>query len=161
MTTRVRLAGGAACGAVWWATRHLRSPSVQHWRRSALGSDRIGQLHVRHGGNGDTVTVLLHGLVATGDVFGAAFDPITEAATLVVPDLLGFGRSLDEERTAFPVEDHLDTLDETLTALGLSATLFDPTFRPFRWPGPSQWLQRGRGQLPVAAGPSRQMDPSR
>ncbi len=121
MTTRVRLAGGAACGAVWWATRHLASPSVQHWRRSALGSDRIGRLHVRHGGNGDTVTILLHGLVATGDVFGAAFDPITEAATLVVPDLLGFGRSLDEARTAFPVGDHLDALDETLTALGPSA----------------------------------------
>ena len=147
MTTRVRLAGDAVCGAVWWASRHLRSPAVQNWRRSALGSERIGQLHVRHGGNGDTVTVLLHGLVATGDVFGAAFDPITDVATLVVPDLLGFGRSLNEARTAFPVEDHLDALDETLTGLGLSS-------RPIRLGGHSlgaavalRWAQRRGAQV--------------
>lgn len=148
MSSRAHLAGGAAaCGAAWWATHHRRSAAVRHWRPSALGSERIGPLHVRHGGSGDTVTVLLHGLVATGDVFGAAFDPITEAAALVVPDLLGFGRSLDEARTEFPVEDHLDTLDETLTGLGLSS-------RPIRLGGHSlgaavalRWAQRRGAQV--------------
>ncbi len=63
------------------------------------------------------MVVLFHGLVATGDVFGAAFDPLAERATLVVPDLLGFGRSLDETRSTFTVDDHLDALDAVVTAL--------------------------------------------
>lgn len=63
--------------------------------------------------------VLLHGLVATGDVFGAGFDPLADAATLVVPDLLGFGRSLDESRDRFEPGDHLDALDAMLAGLGL------------------------------------------
>lgn len=64
--------------------------------------------------------MLLHGLVATGDIFGAAFDPLAETATLVVPDLLGFGRSLDESRSQFEPDDHLDALDDMLELLGLN-----------------------------------------
>ena len=81
---------------------------------------------MRHGGSANPVVVLLHGLVATGDVFGAAFDPIADQATLVVPDLLGFGRSLDDSRERFTPDDHLDALDEMLDALGLAA-------RPVAW----------------------------
>ncbi len=65
--------------------------------------------------------ILLHGLVSTGDVFGAGFDRIAESNRLVVPDLLGFGRSLDEDRQEFATVDHLDALDE----MALQADLMD------------------------------------
>lgn len=123
MTLRPAAAvGGAAVGvaAGWWATRHLRSPAVRGWQPSSVPGERAGALHVRHAGNAGPVVVLLHGLVATGDIFGATFDPIAEDATLVVPDLLGFGRSLDESRERFAPDDHLDALDEMLDALGLA-----------------------------------------
>ncbi len=89
------------------------------WRPSVLPYRRAGPLHVRTAGSGDTVTVLLHGLVATGDIFGAAFDQLAESTTLIIPDLLGFGRSLDETRHQFSAEDHLDALDDALEDLGL------------------------------------------
>lgn len=114
--------GGAAVGvgAGWWATRHLRSLAVRGWQPSRIPGESVGSLHVRHGGHADPVVVLLHGLIATGDVFGAAFDSIADSSTLVVPDLLGFGRSLDESRGRFAPEDHLDALDEMLDALGIA-----------------------------------------
>lgn len=120
---RSALAAAAIAGpALWWA-RHLRSPEVRSWEPSQLGGDKRGSLHVRHKaprfGNGDRVFVLLHGLVATGDVFGAAFDLLADEAYLVVPDLLGFGRSLEAAPNGFMPHDHLDTLDESLLALGL------------------------------------------
>lgn len=114
--------GGAAIGAAasWWATRHLRSPAVRGWQPSNLPGRRVGALHVRTGGDAGPVVVLLHGLVATGEVFGAAFDACADNSTLVVPDLLGFGRSLDESRQHFAPDDHLDALDAMLDALGLT-----------------------------------------
>lgn len=63
--------------------------------------------------------VLLHGLVSTGDIFGAAFDGLAEHHRLVVPDLLGFGRSLDERRVTFSAEAHLDALDALAEATGV------------------------------------------
>lgn len=80
---------------------------------------RAGPLHVRAAGSGDETIVLLHGLVATGDIFGGHFDELASDANLVVPDLLGFGRSLDEERTSFTPDDHLDALEAALRKLGL------------------------------------------
>ncbi len=81
---------------------------------------RYGPLHARVEGRGGLSTVLLHGLVATGDVFGADFDKLSDRGPLVVPDLLGFGRSLDESRIAFGPEAHLDALDELMAATGLA-----------------------------------------
>lgn len=56
--------------------------------------------------------MLLHGVISTGDVFGAAFDRLGATHRLVVPDLLGFGRSMNEQRACFDVDAHLDALDE-------------------------------------------------
>lgn len=103
-----------------WVVKHWRSKAVQMWTASTLPARRAGPLHVRTDGTSDTVTVLLHGLVATGDIFGATFDRLAERTTLVVPDLLGFGRSLDETREQFTAEDHLDALDDALEDLGLA-----------------------------------------
>ncbi|MFQ5556842.1 MAG: alpha/beta fold hydrolase [Acidimicrobiales bacterium] len=85
---------------------------------------RSGRLFARHGGDGDHVVILLHGLVASGDVFGAAFDSLTSQSELLVPDLLGFGRSIDEKKSTFELEEHLDALDELVSR----AAAFD---RPF------------------------------
>ncbi len=121
MMNALALAGsaGVAAAASVWKRRHDRSPAVRQWQPSTLPGRRVGSLHVRTGGAQGPVVVLLHGLVATGDIFGAAFDTLSEQATLVVPDLLGFGRSLDEARSTFTIEDHLDALDAALDELGV------------------------------------------
>ncbi len=62
---------------------------------------------------------LLHGLVFTGDVFGEAFDDLANEGRVVVPDLLGFGRSLDANRDSFTADDQLDALDRLAEHLGL------------------------------------------
>lgn len=108
---------GLAAGA--WALRHRRSVAVQSWAPSHFDAVRAGSLHVRTGGSTGPLVVLLHGLVATGDIFGAPFDSLAESSMLVVPDLLGFGRSLDERRFLFTTDEHLDALDAMLDDLGL------------------------------------------
>lgn len=79
----------------------------------------FGPLRARSlGPDGDAV-VLLHGLISTGDVFGAAYEQLATTHRLVIPDLLGFGRSMDERRSAFSVDAHLDALDELAERAGL------------------------------------------
>ena len=56
-------------------------------RRAALA----GGLSVRTAGDGDRVVILLHGLAASGDYFGAGYDELAEDARLVICDLRGFG----------------------------------------------------------------------
>ena len=49
---------------------------------------------------------------------------LTEVGTLLVPDLLGFSRSMDFDREQFALGDHLDALDEMMTVLDLSDARF-------------------------------------
>lgn len=57
-------------------------------------------------------------MVGAGNSFGAAYDPLAGAATVVVPDLLGFGGSMvTSSRT--DASAHIAALDAALTALGL------------------------------------------
>lgn len=107
-----------AAAGVAWKRSHDQSPAVQQWQPTTLRGRRLGALHTRTGGDGERVVVLLHGLVATGDIFGLDFDALAAEATLVVPDLLGFGRSLDEARSTFTIGDHLDALDAMVDELG-------------------------------------------
>ena len=109
----------AIAGPTWWGVQHARSAAVQRWEPSRLTGRRVGELYVRSGGSGGRVVVLLHGLVASGDIFGRDFDALPDAVA-VVPDLLGFGRSLDETRPHFAPEDHLDVLDQMLIDLDLA-----------------------------------------
>jgi pimeloyl-ACP methyl ester carboxylesterase len=89
------------------------------WTASEIEPERCGRLWARSlGGRGDAI-VLLHGLISTGDAFGAAYDQLARTHRLVVPDLLGFGRSMDDEGTSFGVEAHLDALDEMAERTGL------------------------------------------
>lgn len=109
--------GGAALA---WAGVHRRSTAVQRWRPSQLPVFRRGELSGRCGGSGDSVVLLLHGLISTGDIFGSAFDQLTNDNLIVAPDLLGFGRSFDRERTRFSLDDHLDALDTLMSTARLA-----------------------------------------
>ncbi len=111
--------GGLAALAVW-LLRHGASPAVKAWTPPARQHRRAGPLGVRELGSGASATVLLHGLTGSGDWFGAGFDPLANHARLVVPDLLGFGRSMDLDREDFSLEAHVAALDEMVDDLGLA-----------------------------------------
>ena len=111
--------GAATLPPALWTLRHNRSVSVAGWAPPQVPGDRYGDLFARVGGDGESAIVLLHGLVSTGDIFGAEFDQLADHHRLVVPDLLGFGRSIDETRAAFSAESHLDALDELADQTGL------------------------------------------
>lgn len=103
-----------AAGGVAWMLVHCRSSAVLGWKSSSLARRRVGGLCCRVGGSGETGVLLLHGLVATGDVFGVAADVLATSRVVAVPDLLGFGHSLDEDRADFGTEAHLAALDAVI-----------------------------------------------
>ena len=109
------IAGAAAI----WLTRHASARSVRGWRSGGGISRRAGILQVRTFGSGAPVVLLLHGMAAAGNSFGAAFDRLGDSARVVVPDLLGFGGSMLPPGEVSG-EDHLDALDAMLAALGLT-----------------------------------------
>ncbi len=106
-----------------WVIARRRSAFVGTWRPATLAGmvegRMIGVLSVRMAGEGDTVYVLLHGLGATGGAWGAGIEPLADHGVVFVPDLLGWGGSLDTERTSYTLEDHLDALDDSLARAGL------------------------------------------
>lgn len=114
--TGVLLTAGAVAA---WSVRHATAPAVRRWRPSTGEYRRAGPLTVRTLGSGPNALVLLHGLPASGDTFGASYDELAKSAHLVIPDLLGFGRSQDPCRTDFSLQAHLDALDAMLAELGL------------------------------------------
>ncbi|MEL7210172.1 MAG: alpha/beta fold hydrolase, partial [Actinomycetota bacterium] len=63
--------------------------------------------------------LLLHGLLSSNATFGAAYDRLGGSATVVAPDLLGFGASLDEALETPGIDDHLDAIDAALDHLDL------------------------------------------
>lgn len=111
-----RAAATAAIATSAWTLAHLRSPAVQAWQPPDLPLRRHGPLSYRITGpdDADIGILLLHGLVATGDVFGVTPELLGAQHRVVVPDLLGFGRSLDEHRTDFSTTAHLDALDNLI-----------------------------------------------
>ena len=106
-----------------WQAVHRSSPLVRRWHRSAFPRHTAGPLSVLDSGPterpAEEAVVLLHGLGATGDYFGAFYDGLSTRRRVVIVDLLGFGHSLDESRDRFDLDDHVQALDEALDALGL------------------------------------------
>jgi hypothetical protein len=97
-------AATAAAAAGAWLARHRASPAVQAWRPGGGRRLRAGPLAVRVIGDDGPATVLLHGLTGSGDWWGADFDRLADGGRLVIPDLLGFGASMDLERTDFSLD---------------------------------------------------------
>jgi len=102
-----------------WRVRHRRSPMVRVWRPGGGAQRSAGGLSVRWAGDGDHVVVLMHGVTGSGDYFGAGYDRLAQDALLVIPDLLGFGRSLDGGRDDHSLPAHLDALDAMARELEL------------------------------------------
>jgi pimeloyl-ACP methyl ester carboxylesterase len=113
----VALLAAALAGA--WSLRHATAPAVRRWRPGTGEHRPAGPLTVRTAGSGPGVVVLLHGLPASGDSFGASYDELARTNLVVIPDLLGFGRSQDPSRSDFSLSAHLDALDAMLMDLGL------------------------------------------
>ncbi len=94
---------------------------VRSWRPGDGERRQAGELSVRTLGSGRPTFVLLHGITASGDIFGAEWDRLATGGRVVVPDLLGFGRSMDEARSDFTLDAHLAALEAMLAALDLEA----------------------------------------
>jgi pimeloyl-ACP methyl ester carboxylesterase len=116
----VGVLGAAAAG---WGLRHATSPAVRGWTRPRTGALRqAGTLTVRDTGTGDHPLVLLHGIAASNLVWGGAYDGLAARRRLVVPDLLGFGGSIDAPGEGRTLAHHLDALDAMAADLGLDGT---------------------------------------
>jgi pimeloyl-ACP methyl ester carboxylesterase len=82
------------------------------------GTSGTAALAYRLEGSGLPATVLLHGLFASGRYWGAAYDGLAQHSSLLVPDLAGFGRSVEVD-DGFGPEVHADLVARTITQLGL------------------------------------------
>jgi len=92
--------------------------SAAQWQPSVGTHRRAGALAVRTLGETGSPVLLLHGLVASGVFWGAAYDRLGRRHRLVVPDLLGFGGS-DRPDGRYGPDDHVQALVECLDALGV------------------------------------------
>ena len=110
--------GGLVGGAARWSWRHRRSPAVAAWSPGRGSERQAGPLQVRVLGLGWPVVVLLHGMIAAGNCFGALYDELAWNATVVVPDLLGFGGSMVTTQSTDAAA-HIAALDAALAALEL------------------------------------------
>ena len=102
-----------------WSAAHGLAMNGSGWAAPCGERRQFGSLWARSMGPDGDAVVLLHGLISTGDVFGAAYEQLASEHRLLVPDLLGFGRSMDEQRCSFGIDDHLDALDELSERSGL------------------------------------------
>jgi len=96
--------------------RRRRSATI--WRPPAGDHHRAGALAVRTLGATGSPVLLLHGLVASGVFWGAAYDGLAGQHRLVVPDLLGFGGS-DRPDDGYGPDDHVEAVIGCLDALGI------------------------------------------
>jgi len=114
---------GVGVGVAWWLDHHARSLAVRTWSTPTGESTCAGPLQVRVLGAGSTVVLMLHGMIASGNSFGAGFDPLASRDSLLVPDLLGFGGSLTVSGRV-DVDAHVTALDDALAQLRPSARRF-------------------------------------
>ena len=96
-------AGRRRCAALGW-----HEPAPSHCR---------GRITARVLGEGPPI-LLLHGLGASGRYWGGAYDSLAPRHQLIVPDLLGFGRSSKPE-LGYTLDDHADALVALLDELGV------------------------------------------
>lgn len=95
------------------------------WARYRDRYGNIGRLDLILEAEGDSTnryqaaTTRGDGLIATGDAFGTTADTLASSRVVAVPDLLGFGHSLDEKRYDFGTSEHLAAIDAVVAgALG-------------------------------------------
>jgi pimeloyl-ACP methyl ester carboxylesterase len=101
---RMLLAAGAGAMAVRLLSTRRAAPV---WSPGS-GVERDLSLHVRTAGCGPPV-VLVHGFLGSGRYWGAAYDALAVGHQVIVPDLLGFGRSV-HPATGYSADAHADAL---------------------------------------------------
>jgi len=102
-------------GMALWCRRAARRRHID-WQPPG-GAVHHGTLTARHVGDAGAPVLLLHGLAASGRVFGAAFDSLGDGHRLIVPDVLGFGES-PTPNTGYGPEQHVDAILGCTTELG-------------------------------------------
>jgi pimeloyl-ACP methyl ester carboxylesterase len=110
--TRRLVLGAAVAGGGLYLRALVRRPA---WVPAMGTTRRAGPLSVRVLGEGAPV-VLLHGLVGSGRFWDGSYDRLARRRCLVVPDLLGFGRS-DRPGHGYGPDDHADAVAAALDAL--------------------------------------------
>ncbi len=112
-----------AAAVLCWQAVHRSSSLVRRWAPSSFqrhGAEPLSVLDSGPTGRDDErVIVLLHGLGATGDYFGAFYDGLSRRNRVVIVDLLGFGHSLDETRFEFGIDEHVAAIDAALESLSV------------------------------------------
>lgn len=88
------------------------------WASGGGEERKAGRLLVRTLGSSGRPFLLLHGLGGSSRYWGAAYDRLTDSGRIVVPDLLGFGRS-ERPSTGYTAEDHADAIAGCLDALDI------------------------------------------
>jgi pimeloyl-ACP methyl ester carboxylesterase len=69
-------------------------------------------------GKGSPTVLLLHGLAGSHRYFGAKFDVLGQDGTLVVPDLLGFGKSPHPDDSDYGPDAHAQAVLDALDRIG-------------------------------------------
>jgi len=110
----VVMAGAVGAAALGYSRARARRPD---WRHPTRQIERAGDLEVTTAGAGSPL-VLLHGLVGSGRFWGADYDVLASEHRLVVPDLLGFGRS-ERPVSGYGPAEHADAVATSLHALGV------------------------------------------
>ncbi|MBA2624822.1 MAG: alpha/beta fold hydrolase [Acidimicrobiia bacterium] len=98
---------------------HRRSQSAR-WSTPGGYVVQTSSLSARVLGDAGLPILLLHGLVASGVYWGGLYDQLADHHRLVVPDLVGFGRS-PRPTTGYGPDDHVDALVTCLDELGIDA----------------------------------------
>jgi pimeloyl-ACP methyl ester carboxylesterase len=115
------LAIGGLSLTAGWVGAHLSSPAVRRWRQPSrhevTGSSLFAATAPARTAAHDPVVLLLHGLTATGISFSRHYDCLP--GTVVVPDLLGFGRSLSTTVNDFGRQAHVAAVCVLLEDMGL------------------------------------------
>jgi len=112
------LAGVGGLAATAAAGHRRANRAARIWQPPAGDHRRAGALAVRTLGHNGPPVLLLHGLLASGVFWGAAYDRLAEQHRLIVPDLLGFGGS-DRPDHGYGPDDHVEALIGCLDALGV------------------------------------------
>ena len=116
MSRGVKAAAVGATAAVATSWTRRRRAARSKWS-PARGTEQDAGLAVRVLGEGPPRIVLLHGMFNSGRYWGGSFDVLAGDGKLVVPDLLGFGRS-PRPATGYSPDAHADAVADTLRSLG-------------------------------------------
>lgn len=111
----------AAAAAAMQGVRARRLRRSIVWALGA-GVSHDGALHARSLGDGTAGVLLLHGLGGSNAYWGAAYDTLAGTGRLIVPDLLGFGRS-PRPSSGYTAGDHVAALTSLLEELGVTGPI--------------------------------------